>query len=130
MTSLSQSMAENELRNPNSPYYMAGPTVMDEIRGYMNGVSYGSRYSYPVRRNMYIGQPVQDKFESLAKATYGRKSENIFKATVAGATTILIALAARKIPGVKPAVKYTGQALGFCGKVLAFPFKLLWKAIK
>ena len=130
MTSLSKSMAESELANPNSLYYIGGPTVMDEIRNYMNGVSYGSRRAYPVERNMYIGQPIEDKYESLSKATNSRKSENIFKATVVGVSTILLALAARKIPGVKPAAKLVGQGLGFCGKLIAWPFKLLWKAIK
>lgn len=130
MTSLSKSMAESELNNPNSLYYTGRPTVMDEINGYMNGISYGARYPYAGKRNMYIGQPVQDKFVSLAQAEYSRKTENIFKATVAGATALVIALAARKIPGVKPAAKFVGKSLGFCGKVIAYPFKLLWKAIK
>ena len=130
MTSLSKSMAESELANPNSLYYMGGPTVMDEIRNYMNGVSYGSRRAYPVKRNMYIGQPVQDQYESLAKTTFSRKSENLFKAAVAGAAILIVGLAGRKIPGVKPAAKLLGQGLALCGKVLAWPFKLLWKAIK
>ena len=130
MTSLSKSMAENEINNPNSMYYAGAPSVIDEIRSYMGGVSYGSRYSYPLKRNMYIGQPVRDEYASLAKTKFSRQSENLFKATVAGATAILIGLAARKIPGVKPGVKYLGKGLGYAWKAVTLPFKLLWKAIK
>ena len=132
MTSLSKSMAENELSNPNSMYYVGGPTVMDEIRNYMGGGSYGLRYPNYMnyKRNMYIGQPVVDQYESLAKTKFSRQSENLFKAVAAGGTALIVGLAARKIPGVKPLVKFGGKLLGLAWAAVKLPFKLLWKAIK
>ncbi|MCR4880533.1 MAG: hypothetical protein K6A44_01085 [bacterium] len=130
MTSLSSEMAKQEIMNPNSPYYAGRPTILDEINGYMNGVSYGGRYSGLTRRNMYIGQPVTDKFESLANAKFSRKSENIFKLIVGGTAALLGALALRKVPGVKPAVNLVGQGFKYLGIAIGKTFQLGWKIIK
>ena len=131
MSSLSSEMAKQEIMNPNSLYFAGGPSVMDEINGYMKGIPYGSSYSALTKRNMYIGQPVMDKFESLANARVSRQTENIFKTIVGGTAALFAALALRKIPGVSTIVKGTFSGIGNIfkytgigiGKSIAWLFK-------
>ena len=121
--SLSSQMAQQELSNPNSMYYLGRPSVIDEIRGYMSGTSYGRWGSFSGKRNMYIGQPQEDTFETLSKAKDSRRNENIFKLSMVA----LGLLVARKIPGAGK----LGKGLGSCAiGILKAPFKLLGWLVK
>ena len=130
MNSLAMSMAQQELNDPNSQYYLGQPSILEQINNYMNGVnpSYGARGL--TKRNMYIGQPVQDKFESAANIARGRKQEDIFSYIVTGTATVLGLLVLRKVPLVNKIPKLLGSVLKFTGNILAAAGKFLFKALK
>ena len=125
------SQAHTELTDPNSPYFLGRPSIAQEINAYMRGVPYGSfgSYSYGAqgKRNMYIGQPNTDRFESISKIKNSNTQETLFKTVVGGTAAILGALFLRKIPGVAPAVKYTFKGIGNAIKYIGLG---IWNTLK
>jgi len=132
MDSLAFKMAQQELNDPNSQYYLGNPTVGEQIQSFMRGVPYSQVPKFGVKgsRTLYTGQPNQDEFEMFANARKARKQEDGFKAFLVGAAAVVGALVLRKVPVINKVPKIAWNLVKGTGNIIAAVGKWIYKLLK
>ena len=132
MDSLAFTMAQKELNDPNSPYYLGNPSIQEQIDNYMRGVPYSQIPKFGIKgnRTLYTGQPQQDEFTMLANARKSRKIEDGVKAFLGVSAAILGALVLRKVPVVNKIPKLALTLLKGAWNVVAALGKGIYKLLK
>ena len=132
MDSLAFTMAQKELNDPNSQYYLGNPSINEQIDNYMRGVPYSQVPKFGIKgsRTLYAGQPQQDEFAMLANARKSRKIEDGFKAFLGVSAAVLGALILRKVPVVSKIPKLALALLKGAWNVIAALGKGIYNLLK
>ena len=115
MSSWAERQTIAEINNPNSPYYIGGPSIHQQIQNVLNSGNYKTNYFGSSARGI-LAQPNADCVQFKNKNSERKKIKDIIGLVGAATTAVIAFLLLRKIPG-------SGKALSSVGKALTLPFK-------
>ena len=105
-----------EINNPNSPYYIGGPSIQQQIQNVLNSGNYKTNYFGSSARGI-LAQPNADCVQFKNKISERKKIKDIIELAGVATTAVIGFLLLRKIPGF-------GKAFSsLVGKALTLPFE-------
>jgi len=115
MASWAARQAIADMNNPNSIYYIGGPSISEQIQNVINGGGYKTNYFGSAAKGILV-QPNSDCVQFTNKAVERKRFKEKISMIGTCAAALLGVLIFRKIPG-------SGTVLSVAGKALTLPFK-------